>query len=118
MHRIGRTGRLGNVGIYISFFDPVSDAPYAGFYVQVGVLELFHPQPELLMTYTVYVQKLEEVGQEVPYFLSHFANGTEVGMRLQFDPYAKFWACEKYKSDLYPTGGEGSTVVREGVRRG
>jgi len=29
VHRIGRTGRLGNAGKAISFFDPESDGPLA-----------------------------------------------------------------------------------------
>jgi len=41
VHRIGRTGRLGNEGMAVSFFDPKNDAVYANFYVQVGV-ETFH----------------------------------------------------------------------------
>ncbi|XP_050426124.1 ATP-dependent RNA helicase vasa-like [Adelges cooleyi] len=50
VHRIGRTGRLGNAGKAISFFDPDQDRPLA---------------PELRRI-------LEQAGQEIPDWLSDF----------------------------------------------
>jgi len=81
VHRIGRTGRVGNDGIAISLFDPKSDSLYAHFYIQ----------------------KLEEVGESVPGFLREIVDGTEEGTRLQYTkdaPFAKFRAWEKYLSDM------------------
>ncbi|BES91995.1 DEAD/DEAH box helicase [Nesidiocoris tenuis] len=53
VHRIGRTGRLGNKGKATSFFDPNQDGRIAGDLVRI----------------------LEEVGQEVPPFLANAGGG-------------------------------------------
>ena len=53
VHRIGRTGRVGNIGKSISFFDPERDAPNAA----------------------KLVQKLSMSQAEVPSFLQSSAGG-------------------------------------------
>ncbi|XP_058986055.1 ATP-dependent RNA helicase vasa isoform X1 [Musca domestica] len=53
VHRIGRTGRVGNNGRATSFFDPENDTAIAGDLVKI----------------------LEGAGQEVPDFLQNFSSG-------------------------------------------
>lgn len=54
VHRIGRTGRCGNMGKATSFFNPETDGPVA----------------------RALVKKLEEAGQEVPAFLEQAAESS------------------------------------------
>lgn len=42
VHRIGRTGRLGNAGKAISFFDPESDGPLAPELIRILKQVSFH----------------------------------------------------------------------------
>jgi len=42
VHRIGRTGRLGNSGKAISFFDPESDGPLAPELIRILKQVIFH----------------------------------------------------------------------------
>lgn len=43
VHRIGRTGRLGNVGKAISFYDPINDYPLGPGLVKTLKLVRFVP---------------------------------------------------------------------------
>lgn len=75
VHRIGRTGRLGNSGRAVSFYDPENDQAIASSLVDTLKLVCLLTAKTWLMFILSLYYKLFQADQEIPEFLSQFSGG-------------------------------------------